>query len=196
MSNFSRPYFLLDYRPCHVYYRVNTLARVFPARQLISFTEPPHHQANPIMLFSIDVDSDVAIYEQIVHQVQFAVAGGVLVGGQMVPSVRQLANQLAINPNTIARAYQELQAQQVLQPLRGRGLVVRNDAVTRCTQTRNRILQQGIDAAIATAVHSGLAHEDIRQMVTDSMQQQFQTATSVADNMNDKATGNGAASES
>ncbi|MEL6894573.1 MAG: GntR family transcriptional regulator [Planctomycetota bacterium] len=148
------------------------------------------------MLFSIDVDSDVAIYEQIVHQVQFAVAGGVLVGGQMVPSVRQLANQLAINPNTIARAYQELQAQQVLQPLRGRGLVVRNDAVTRCTQTRNRILQQGIDAAIATAVHSGLAHEDIRQMVTDSMQQQFQTATSVADNMNDKATGNGAASES
>ena len=52
------------------------------------------------MFFSIDPSGDVPIYEQIVRQVKLAVADGVLVGGQMVPSVRQLSKNLAINPNT------------------------------------------------------------------------------------------------
>jgi len=60
------------------------------------------------MFFSIDAASDVPIYEQIVRQVKLAVADGTLVGGQMLPSVRQLSRDIALNPNTIARAYREL----------------------------------------------------------------------------------------
>ena len=88
------------------------------------------------MYFSIDPNGEVPIYEQIVRQVKLAVADGVLVGGQMVPSVRQLSKDLAINPNTIARAYQELQTDLVLESLRGRGMVVRRDSVNRCTKAR------------------------------------------------------------
>jgi DNA-binding transcriptional regulator YhcF (GntR family) len=76
------------------------------------------------MFFSIDPTNGVAIYEQIVRQVKFAVAEGTLCPGQLLPSVRQLGLQLAINPNTIARAYQQLQADQVIETLRGRGLAV------------------------------------------------------------------------
>jgi GntR family transcriptional regulator len=76
------------------------------------------------MFFSIDPSNGVAIYEQIVRQVKFAIAEGTLCPGQLLPSVRQLSQQLAINPNTIARAYQQLQADEVIETLRGRGLAV------------------------------------------------------------------------
>ena len=71
------------------------------------------------MFFSIDPSNGVPIYEQVVRQIKFAVADGVLVAGQMVPSVRQLSNDLAINPNTISRAYLQLQDEKVLESLRG-----------------------------------------------------------------------------
>ena len=54
------------------------------------------------MFLAIDPQNGVAIYEQIVRQVNFAVAGEALVSGDLVPSVRELARQLAVNPNTVA----------------------------------------------------------------------------------------------
>ena len=62
------------------------------------------------MFFHIDPTNGLAIYEQVARQVMFAVAGGALAPGEMVPSVRELARELALNPNTVARAYRELQA--------------------------------------------------------------------------------------
>ena len=114
------------------------------------------------MFFSIDTAGDVPIYEQIVRQVKLAVADGVLVGGQMVPSVRQLSKDLAINPNTIARAYQELQSDLVLEPLRGRGMVVRRDSVPRCTKARNELVAEGVRRALADALSGGMTPDDLR----------------------------------
>jgi len=116
------------------------------------------------MFFSIDADGDVPIYEQIVRQVKLAVADGVLVGGQMVPSVRQLAADLAINANTIARAYQQLQADHVLEPLRGRGMIVRRDAVKRCTKARNSLVADSFRQAIWSALSGGIAPEVLREL--------------------------------
>ena len=124
------------------------------------------------MFFSIDSDGDVPIYEQIVRQVKLAVADGILVGGQMVPSVRQLANELAINSNTIARAYQELQSDQVLEPLRGRGMVVRRDAVQRCTQARNCMIADGVRRALGDALAGGMSAEELRELFEAELQQQ------------------------
>lgn len=116
------------------------------------------------MFFSIDPSGDVPIYEQIVRQVKLAVADGVLVGGQMVPSVRQLSKNLAINPNTIARAYQQLQSDLVLEPLRGRGMVVRRDSIPRCTQARNSLVADGVRRALADALSGGMTPQDLRDL--------------------------------
>jgi len=116
------------------------------------------------MFFSIDPTGDVPIYEQIVRQVKLAVADGVLVGGQMVPSVRQLSKNLAINPNTIARAYQQLQNDLVLEPLRGRGMTVRRDSVVRCTKARDCLVADGVRRALADALAGGMTPDDLREL--------------------------------
>ncbi len=124
------------------------------------------------MFFSIDPSGDVPIYEQIVRQVKLAVADGVLVGGQMVPSVRQLSKNLAINPNTIARAYQQLQSDLVLEPLRGRGMIVRRDSVPRCTKARNSLVAESVRRALADALSGGMAPEDLRELFEAELAQQ------------------------
>ena len=111
------------------------------------------------MFFSIDSHNGVPIYEQLVRQVKFAVADGVLVAGQMIPSVRQLAQQLAINPNTIARAYAQLQTDLVVEPLRGRGLVIRKDAFNRCAKARNTLLAARLRSVLAECLQGGITRE-------------------------------------
>jgi GntR family transcriptional regulator len=117
------------------------------------------------MFFSIDPTNGVAIYEQIVRQVKFAIAEGTLRPGQMLPSVRQLSQQLAINPNTIARAYQQLQADEVIETLRGRGLTVCAGATQRCREIRRVLIADRLRGVLGEALHGGLKAEEIRQMV-------------------------------
>ncbi len=124
------------------------------------------------MFFSIDPSGDAPIYEQIVRQVKLAVADGVLVGGQMVPSVRQLAAELAINPNTIARAYTELQNDLVLEPLRGRGMIVRRDAIARCTKARNSLVADGVRRALADAISGGMTADELRDLFETELKKQ------------------------
>jgi len=122
------------------------------------------------MFFSIDADNGVAIYEQIVRQVKFAIANGVLIPGQLLPSVRTLAVKLAINPNTVAKAFQQLQSDGVVVPLRGKGLAVREEAVEPCRVARREILEDRIRTAIAEALHGGLSTKQVRRLVLDQIQ--------------------------
>jgi GntR family transcriptional regulator len=138
------------------------------------------------MFFSIDADGDIPIYEQIVRQVKLAVADGILVGGQMVPSVRQLANELAINSNTIARAYQELQSDRVLESLRGRGMVVRRDAIKRCTKARDSLVADGVRRALADALAGGMTTDELRELFEAELDRQTAQIEKVK-----LATGNG-----
>ena len=80
------------------------------------------------MFFQIDPHNGLLIYDQIVRQIKFAVASGALKPGERVTSVRELARELAINPNTIARAYRQLQDDEVLVSVRGTGLEVATGA--------------------------------------------------------------------
>ena len=116
------------------------------------------------MFFSIDPQSDVAIYEQIVRQVKLAVADGTLAGGQMLPSVRQLSRDIALNPNTIARAFRELQTQEILEPLRGRGMIVRRDAIDACLDARNELVGAKVRAALADAFAGGMSTDQLREI--------------------------------
>jgi GntR family transcriptional regulator len=97
--------------------------------------------------------------------VKFAVARGAIRPGNMVPSVRELAKELAINPNTVARAYQQLQTDGVLESVRGMGLEVAEGAAKLCRADRQRIVQGRVRQALLEALQSGLEPEELRQIV-------------------------------
>ncbi len=129
------------------------------------------------MFFSIDSANGIPIYEQLIRQVKLAVADGVISGGQMVPSVRQLASELAINPNTIQRAYQQLQADRVLESIRGRGLAVRRDALARCTKARNTLVAESLTRLLSDALSGGVTPAELRALFEAELQRQMQLQT-------------------
>jgi GntR family transcriptional regulator len=117
------------------------------------------------MFFHIDPHNGLAIYDQIVRQLKFAVAGGVLKSGELVPSVRELARELAINPNTIARAYRQLQDDRVLQPVRGTGMEVATGAAERCRNERLKLIRARIRQVLVEAKQSRLNVRELRELV-------------------------------
>ena len=121
------------------------------------------------MFFSIDPSSGVAIYLQIVRQIKFAIAEQTLRPGHLLPSVRQLSQQLAVNPNTVARAIGQLQSDGVVESLRGRGVVVCKGAVAKCRKERKAIIAESIGEVLTEALHGGLTDEDIRQIIDQKL---------------------------
>lgn len=117
------------------------------------------------MFFQVDPANGVAIFDQVTRQVKFAVARGAIRPGNMVPSVRELAKELAINPNTVARAYQQLQSDGVLEGVRGMGLEVAADAVKLCRAERLKLIQARVRHALVEALQSGLEPNDLRALV-------------------------------
>lgn len=122
------------------------------------------------MIFDIQPSSPVPIYEQIVARILFAVASGAVRPGERILSVRELADQLIVNPNTVARAYQELERQGVLLSRRGKGMEVAADAPRSCRTQRQDIVRGHIRAALREAVASALAPEEIRRLVDEELE--------------------------
>jgi GntR family transcriptional regulator len=112
-------------------------------------------------------DSPVAIYEQIVSQVVFAVAAGDVRAGDEVPSVRELAQNIVVNPNTVARAYQELEKVGVLDSRRGQNMVVAADGPKRCRERRREIVRGRVREALREAASAGLSADDVHGIVDD-----------------------------
>ncbi len=117
------------------------------------------------MFFRIDPHNGLAIYDQIVRQIKFAVAGGILKSGEMIPSVRELARELAINPNTIARAYRQLQDDRVLQAVRGTGLEVATGAAERCRNERRKLIRDRLRQVLVEARQGHLDRRELRELV-------------------------------
>src|SRR5258708_2410521 len=111
------------------------------------------------MLISIQPDGPVPIYEQIVNQVIYGVAAGTIEVGILIPSVRELAEQLVVNPNTVARAYQQLEREGVVTPRRGRGMEVTESALATCQTRRKELVRGHIRQALREASASVLAPE-------------------------------------
>ena len=116
------------------------------------------------MFLHIDAHNGLAVYEQIVRQVKFAVADGALATGDLAPSVRELAKELAINPNTVARAYRQLQDDQVLASIRGTGLAVASGARRACQAERKRLIRARLHDVLREAHSSGLDETEIRTL--------------------------------
>lgn len=119
------------------------------------------------MTIRVRPDSPVPIYEQIASQIIFAVAASDLVVGDLVPSVRDLASQLVVNPNTVVRAYQELERAGVIETRRGLGMAVAEGAEKACLDRRKAIVRDRLKEALREAAAAGLAPADVCKMVED-----------------------------
>ena len=132
------------------------------------------------MIFRIDADDGLAIYDQIVRQVKYAVASGTLAPGAWIPSVRELARQLTVNPNTIQRAYQQLQADGVLEPVRGRGLAVCRTAQRACVAERQALVRERLEQVVAEAIRGGMSADELRTLFERSVRNVARNGTAEA----------------
>lgn len=119
--------------------------------------------------FRVIPDSPIPIFEQIVTQVIYGVASGTLEAGMLIPSVRELAVELTVHPNTVAKAYQELERRNVLVARRGRGMEVTADAPGICKTKRQEIVRNRIRQALKEAVQSELPAADVEKLVTEEL---------------------------
>ena len=121
------------------------------------------------MFIQIDFQNGLPIYEQVVRQVKFAIAGDDFKEGELVPSVREIARELAINPNTVARAFRQLQTDGVLQSVRGTGLAVASGAVKRCRSERLELIRARFAQVLSEATLSRLDLDELRSLVEQEL---------------------------
>ncbi len=119
------------------------------------------------MWFHINSASGIPIYLQLVQQVEQAVASGLLTAGQQLPSVRDLALQLTINPNTVARAYRELERSGVVLTTRGRGTFVADAAARALAAGRRETVEAFVRRVAAESRRLGVEPEALAELLKD-----------------------------
>jgi len=105
--------------------------------------------------FRLDLASGVPVYRQIIDQVQGGIASGLLATGDQLPTVRQVAVDLAINPNTVLRAYRELEIRGVIETQQGTGTFIAEKQVRQDEVERERQLDQLVREFVARAGAGG-----------------------------------------
>jgi GntR family transcriptional regulator len=113
------------------------------------------------MEFSIDTKSGVPFYRQIIEMIKFGIARGDLAPGDRLPTVRQLAVDLSINPNTVIRAYRELEIEGVLETHQGSGTFIGNNKPEIDRLEKQRMLDQILTDLLARAQSYGLTMDDV-----------------------------------
>lgn len=127
------------------------------------------------MDFWIDPASRVPICRQLAHQLREGVARGTLQPGRQLPSVRDLARSLVVNPNTIARVYTEMEREGILNTRPGLGVFVAQPRPELARKVRNQRLQEAMDRFLTEAVHLGFPAEEVLERVGQRAKQ-FQWA--------------------
>jgi GntR family transcriptional regulator len=115
----------------------------------------------PPFRFRLDLHSGVPVYRQLIDQVRGGIASGSLSVGDQLPTVRQLAVDLSINPNTVARAYRELELGGVLETHQGTGTFISAQEIRGADEERSRQLAQIVADSVARAGAIGFRVEDL-----------------------------------
>jgi len=121
----------------------------------------------PDFAFHLDPHSGVPVYRQLIDQVMGGVAAGSLSGGDQLPTVRQVAVDLSINPNTVVRAYRELEIRGVLETQQGMGTFISHQKVRPNEVERRRQLNQLVNDFVARAGAAGFTLEDLLEQLED-----------------------------
>jgi len=122
------------------------------------------------MDIKIDLSDGVPIYRQIVNQVKYLIASGLLQPGEELPPIRTLALQLKITPNTVVKAYDDLEASGVIHKRRGSGCFVSEARSLLASRERRRIIESRIDALLAEAHQLNYSADDVLRMLDERLQ--------------------------
>jgi GntR family transcriptional regulator len=117
------------------------------------------------MEFQCDPTSRVPIYRQLIDQIRQGVARGRLRAGGRLPSVRVLSRELVVNPNTVARAYTELEREGVLNTRQGLGVFIAEPQAELSNSARQARLAASLDRFLTEAVHLGFTAEEVTAAV-------------------------------
>ena len=122
------------------------------------------------MQIRVSTKDGIPIYLQIINQIKYMVASGRLASGEKLPPVRKLAEQLLINPNTVARAYRELEAANVLNTRQGSGVFVAEGVSPLARREQKKILKERIDLLLAEAKQMNITTETVVELIKQQSQ--------------------------
>jgi GntR family transcriptional regulator len=126
---------------------------------------------HPSLTFRLDHQSGLAPYRQLVDQVRHAVRSGLLQDGDQLPSVRDVVTQITINPNTVHRAYRELEYQGIAEGRAGLGTFITSRLRAVPNVTERASLEQALRDWVANARRTGLDEETIRELIRSALRQ-------------------------
>ncbi|NIK12478.1 GntR family transcriptional regulator [Alkalibacillus almallahensis] len=111
--------------------------------------------------------SNQPIYEQIIYEVKRRVLQGVVVAGDQVPSVREMSSQLTVNPNTVSKAYKELEREGIFVTYRGKGTFIAEDVLELVKEKEVGHLKEQAEALFVKAVQAGMTKEELKQWIEE-----------------------------
>lgn len=118
------------------------------------------------MFIDLDLNKPVPIFNQIMDGVRLAVATGRILPGDRIPSIRELAMELRVNPNTVSRAYQELERTGLVEVKRGMGYFVSGSENGQITQReRHALFKDLVDDLLASGIALGMDVEEVRKVI-------------------------------
>ena len=126
------------------------------------------------VLFAIDPRSGVPIYLQLTGQIKRAVAVGALTAGERLPTVKALAVQLTLNPNTVAKVYRDLEREGIIETAAGRGsFVTGNGTLDKARVVASEVAQRAVREAVRETRALGVSREELRRIVAAEIARWF-----------------------
>lgn len=122
------------------------------------------------MILRIDTTSSVPVYAQIVDQIKRAIASGTLKTGDTLPSLRETAIKLRVNPLTVGKAYKQLEQEKLIETKHGLGSFVTASAVSSTEDYRREVLSQAIDYLLVDACHLGVGFDELKGLVDERIE--------------------------
>lgn len=119
------------------------------------------------MLLRIDTTSSVPVYAQIVEQIKRAIAGGALKTGDSLPSLRDTAVKLRVNPLTVGKAYKQLEQEGLIETRHGLGSFVSAKADVSTDGFRKDVLVRAVDDLLVDAYHLGVPADELRELIEE-----------------------------
>jgi GntR family transcriptional regulator len=119
------------------------------------------------MIIRIDTTSSIPVYAQIVDQIKRAIASGAIRLGESLPSLRETAVRLRVNPLTVSKAYKQLEIEGLIETRHGLGSFVAAEISESTDGFRRNLLVHGMDALIQDAMHLGVSVEELKELLDE-----------------------------
>lgn len=117
-------------------------------------------------MIHIDLKSNKPLYEQIIQEIKEDVVKGYLKSGDELPSVRKMAMELSVTPNTVAKAYQELERNHIIETIRGKGTYISADIdLKRVDEDKLEKIEKELNIQLLEMVYMGMSKEEIKKFI-------------------------------